>query len=169
MPNAGPSAASKPFSKLPGWLHRGQPWADRKNNPPRKAPGVKRCHVNAWVTGEAAGVGAWGRTFQVWGSWFSWGTSGGANGVSTVQTHQSVSELTTRPRLGKDCWSRGLQSALLLGVLRWGVCHQWRLPGLMNTDSLRRWPRTISLYTHCSRPLAGETWSDSCPAPAQPP
>jgi hypothetical protein len=23
---------------------------------------------------EAAAVGTWGRTFQVWGGWFSWGT-----------------------------------------------------------------------------------------------
>jgi len=38
------------------------------------------------VVVEAAGVGTWGRTFQVWVGWFSWGTSGGANGVSTVQT-----------------------------------------------------------------------------------
>ena len=35
---------------------------------------------------EAAGVGAWGRTFQGWVALISWGTYGGANGVSTVQT-----------------------------------------------------------------------------------
>ena len=39
-----------------------------------------------WI--EAAGVGAWGRTFQVWGSDFSWGTCGGANGVSISQAHR---------------------------------------------------------------------------------
>ena len=38
-----------------------------------------------WILSEAAGLGAWGRTFQVWASWFSWGTCGGANGVSISQ------------------------------------------------------------------------------------
>ena len=85
---------------------------------------------------EAAGVGAWGRTFQVWAALISWGTCGGANGVSTVQTYKSVSELTTRPRLGEDCLSRGLQSALLLDLLLGcGISQQWRLPGLMPAAS----------------------------------
>ena len=39
------------------------------------------------MVSEAAGVGAWGRTFQVWVLLSPWGTSGGANGVSTVQTN----------------------------------------------------------------------------------
>jgi hypothetical protein len=39
-----------------------------------------------WI--EAVGVGAWGRTFQVWVGWFSWGTLGGANGVSISQAHR---------------------------------------------------------------------------------
>ncbi len=43
--------------------------------------------------------------------------------MSTVQTHQSVSELTTRPRLGEDCWSRGLQSACFWQVAGWRVVH----------------------------------------------
>jgi hypothetical protein len=55
--------------------------------------------------------------------------------VSTVQTYKSVSELTTRPRLGEDCWSRGLQSAVLLLVLRWGISHRWLLPWLMAAAS----------------------------------
>jgi hypothetical protein len=66
-----------------------------------------------------------------------------------------VSELTTCPRLGEDCWSRGLQSALLLLVLGWGISHRWLLPGLMNSDSLRQRPQTIRLYTHCLRSWAG--------------
>ena len=37
---------------------------------------------------EAAGVGAWGRTFQVWVVLISWGTYGGANGVSISQAHR---------------------------------------------------------------------------------
>jgi hypothetical protein len=71
---------------------------------------------------------------------------------------RSVSELTTRPRLGEDCWSRGLQSAVLLRVLRWGVSHRWLLPGLMQTDSLRQLPRTIGLYTHCLGVPVGAAW-----------
>jgi hypothetical protein len=42
----------------------------------------------ALVLSEAAGVGAWGRTFQVWAPWFSWGTCGDANGVSISQAHR---------------------------------------------------------------------------------
>ena len=110
------------------------------------------------VVVEAAGVGTWGRTFQVWVGWFSWGTYGGANGVSTVQTYKSVSELTTRPRLGEDCWSRGLQSALLLLLLRWGISHRWRLPGLMESESLGQPPQTIRLYAHCLGASAGTAW-----------
>jgi hypothetical protein len=59
--------------------------------------------------------------------------------VSTVQTYKSVSELTTCPRLGEDCWSRGLQSVLLLLVLGWGISHRWRLPGVMASASPPRW------------------------------
>ena len=43
--------------------------------------------------------------------------------MSTVQTYKSVSELTTRPRLGEDCWSRGLQSACFWLVAGWRVVH----------------------------------------------
>ena len=47
-----------------------------------------------------------------------------------------VSELTTCPRLGEDCWSRGLQSAVLLDLLLgWGISHRWLLPGLMAAAS----------------------------------
>jgi len=117
---------------------------------------------------EAAGVGAWGRAFQVWGSWFSgrhlrrcrWSVDG--------SDEHSVSELTTRPRMGEDCWSRGLQSALLLRVLRWGVSHRWLLPGLMDSDSLRQQLCTIGLYTHClglqrGSSVDGLGRSSSCP------
>ena len=34
-----------------------------------------------------------------------------------------VSELTTCPRLGEDCWSRGLQSACFWQVAGWRVVH----------------------------------------------
>ena len=34
-----------------------------------------------------------------------------------------VSELTTRPRLGEDCWSRGLRSACFWLVAGWRVVH----------------------------------------------
>jgi hypothetical protein len=43
---------------------------------PEQRPGVmneSRTFQWQW-SGEAAGVGTWGRTFQVWGGWFSWGT-----------------------------------------------------------------------------------------------
>jgi hypothetical protein len=53
--------------------------------------------------------------------------------VSTVQTHHSVSELTTRPRLGEDCWSRGLQSACFWQVAGWRVVH----PGASLVDAHR--------------------------------
>ena len=78
--------------------------------------------------------------------------------MSTVETYKSVSELTTRPRLGEDCWSRGLQSAVLLQVLRWGVSHRWLLPGLLKSDSRRQQPRTIGLYTHCLGVPVGAAW-----------
>ena len=48
---------------------------------------------------------------------------------------KSVSELTTCPRLGEDCWSRGLQSAVLLLVLRRGVSHRWLLPVFVTAAS----------------------------------
>jgi len=63
-----------------------------------------------------------------------------------------VSEPTTRPRLGEDCWSRGLQSALLRYLLRWGVSHWWRLPGLMHTAS----PTWLDL---CNQPLHALRWA----------
>ena len=111
---------------------------DSCQKPPSNARVVMSQSMVQWFSLlEAAGVGAWGRTFQGWVALISWGTYGGANGVSTVKTHQSVSELTTCPRLGEDCWSRGLQSALLLGVLRWGISHWWLLPGLMAAASLQ--------------------------------
>ena len=40
---------------------------------------------------------------------------------------QPVSKLTTNPRLGKDCWSRGLQSACFWPVAGWRVVHRGRL------------------------------------------
>jgi hypothetical protein len=53
--------------------------------------------------------------------------------VSTVQTYKSVSELTTCPRLGEDCWSRGLQSACFWQVAGWRVVH----PGASLVDAHR--------------------------------
>ena len=44
-----------------------------------------------------------------------------------------VSELTTCPRLGEDCWSRGLQSACFWLVARWRVVH----PGASLVDASR--------------------------------
>ncbi len=57
---------------------------------PELCPGVHgKAHPDeALVLSEAAGVGAWGRTFQVWAPWFSWGTCGDANGVSISQAHR---------------------------------------------------------------------------------
>ncbi len=107
---------------------------------------------------EAAGVGAWGRAFQVWGSWFSGGHLRRCGWSVDGSDEHSVSELTTRPRMGEDCWSRGLQSALLLSVLRWVVSHRWLLPGLMDSESLRQQLRTIGLYTHCLGLQRGATW-----------
>jgi hypothetical protein len=45
-------------------------------------------HVeNKQWSGEAAGVGTWGRTFQGWAVGSPWGTCGGADGVSISQAH----------------------------------------------------------------------------------
>ena len=45
-------------------------------------------HVeNEKRSGEAAGVGTWGRTFQGWAVGSPWGTYGGADGVSISQAH----------------------------------------------------------------------------------
>jgi hypothetical protein len=53
---------------------------------------------------EAAGVGAWGRTFQVWAVLISWGTYGGANGVSISQAHRLrtfiIARLNDLPTVG---------------------------------------------------------------------
>ena len=50
---------------------------------PEQSPRVKDSSTFQWQwLVEAAGVGAWGRTFQVWVYGFSWGTCGGASGVS---------------------------------------------------------------------------------------
>ena len=89
-----------------------------------------------------------------------------------------VSELTTCPRLGEDCWSRGLQSAVLLLVLRRGVSHRWLLPwlvpaasplhkGLGNRDlhALPRPPRATRLVG-LARPLSAETPSAAVAAAA---
>jgi len=70
----------------------------------------------------------------------------------------SVSERTTRPRLGEDCWSRGLQSALLLLVLRRSVSHRRLLPWLIPTASMRRRAGAIGVHAHCSAARAGRDW-----------
>jgi len=51
--------------------------------------------------------------------------------VSISQAHEVrarpkaalLPDWTTRPRLGEDCWSRGLQSACFRQVARWRVVH----------------------------------------------
>ena len=78
----------------------------------------------------------------------------------------SVSERTTRPRLGEDCWSRGLQSALLLLVLRRGISHRWLLPWFMPTASMRRRGGAIRLHAHCFAARAGRDWGACGSRPA---
>ena len=43
--------------------------------------------------------------------------------VDSSDVPHPVSELTTCPRLGEDCWSRGLQSAYFWQVAGWRVVH----------------------------------------------
>ena len=78
------------------------------------------------MVSEAAGVGAWGRTFQVW-ALVSLGHLGRCRWSVDGSDEHSVSELTTNPRMGQDCWSRGLQSACFWLVAGWRVVHRGRL------------------------------------------
>jgi len=53
-------------------------FSDRfQSKTPEQRPRVMEQSTFQWLSLvwiEAAGVGAWGRTFQVWVGWFSWGT-----------------------------------------------------------------------------------------------
>jgi hypothetical protein len=70
---AGLSAALRRRSQQCALSLRRDCCADKKT--PKVGPGGRRV-ITRWSVewaGEAAGVGTWGRTFQVWGCWFSGG------------------------------------------------------------------------------------------------
>ena len=114
---------------------------------------------------EAADVGTWGHGIQVWGSWVSgghlWRCGWSVDGSDVpIQDLKSLSELTTRPRMGEDCWSRGLQSACFSKLAGWRVVHAGRLLFFVISESLRQQLRAIGLYTHCLQLQMGAGWGD---------
>lgn len=139
-----------------------------QNKPPGWAPGVVVASRRSVAgTDEAAGDGAWGQAFQVWGSWFSGGhlrrcrwsvDRSGAQGEQ--QRRRLFSCPTERPAHG---WVKTVGAGACSQRCFYGCCGGVSAIGgsslgLMESASLRRQPRTIGHYTHCPEPALGAAW-----------